>query len=194
MILDALSKIWNTLTGDTYTITKTGSSTPELNFDTIEECSFNGSSTVTSYPVEAGYKVTEYKFENPSVIEMKGSISSTGIFGGFGFSLGLSKNGLEFKGDVISNTVKKLDEMKRELSSLDIQTRNGLREGYTLTNYNIPENYDNFNLLEVEMTFEKILTVENAKLNFKDFFQKQTESTGISQVVELGESDLGGLF
>lgn len=182
MIMDYLKKIISSLISDTYSISLSGETEPVLTFDSIEECAYSGSATVTSYPVEAGYRVTEYKYENPSIIEMKASISTTGDIGGFGISFSLfGKN----KSSMVSTVRSRLEQFKKELVSLDIQTRTANRYGYTLTDYNIPENYDNYNMFEVSMTFEKIMTVENANPNIKDMFQADTSSTGISQVIAM---------
>lgn len=137
-----------------------------FSFDTITEAEVRGSSNVVGYPIEKGYTVTDYKFQNPSTIHIIGVMERSSIVGNFArraTNKVLSKLGYKEYADPISKLVQDLEYYKSGLYPLNIQTKSGLYKKYTLTDYNIPENFDNYGLLEVEMTFQQIMTTNDAR-------------------------------
>ena len=135
-------------------------------FDTITEAEVRGSSNVVGYPIEKGYTVTDYKYQNPSTIHIVGVMERSSIVGNLArraTNKVLSKLGYKEYADPISKLVQDLEYYKSGLYPLNIQTKSGLYKKYTLTDYTIPENFDNYGLLEVEMTFQQIMTTDDAR-------------------------------
>lgn len=157
MNIDFLSDITDMLT--TYSIYSEEGDERKiyLEFDSIMECSYSGSSTVTQYPAESGINVTDYKYSNPDQIHMKGVIMKNGTFGIGALNLNFSLTG-EDKVSLIEKTRKQLNDLCRQMVRVNIQTRNaGLRESFTLSSFEINETPENYNLLEVDMVFDEVL-------------------------------------
>lgn len=123
-----------------------------LEFDSIRETGFEATSNVTDYPIENGTSVTDYKYDNPDTLTVVGVVSRTNA------SLSdLKETYWSGRDELINKTRQALDKYKRGIYRLKIQTKNGLYDWMTLQDYIIPENYDNYGLFEVEMTFKQII-------------------------------------
>lgn len=162
-------------------VKKSNYETALVAFDSIIECSINGSSSVISYPVESGFMATEFKFQNPSTIEMKGIISESSILGLKG-GLQVPLLSIGQKEARIERIKWFLDEFKNELTLLKIKTRTSIRENYTLVDYRISESRENYGALEVDMVFQEVLFPDDPE-NLANDFDSDTNNTGISQVV-----------
>lgn len=146
-----------------YIITDAKTQEMILRFDTIEESNFNASSSTTSYPTEWGTMAMDYKYDNPDAFE----------------AVGLIARRTENESD-IDDIMKQLEFYKSGMYALNIQTKSGLKENYTLEGYEIVENIDNYSVLEVNMKFKEIpkfLKVNNRKSSDND-----TVSAGVVQV------------
>lgn len=160
-----------------YVINDSASGKVVMSFDMIEECNYIASTNVTSYPTEAGIYVTDYKYNNPDVIETVGYINKNSYIGGL-------------KGGSVENKAQTIEKMRTELKhyvsgiyKLDIQTKAGLRQSYTLAKYEIPENIDNYSQMQVNMTFQEVVTFDNANPKFSS--DMSTVDAGVSQVEAL---------
>ena len=127
-----------------YLITDARTNEILLRFDTIEDCNFKGSSTVTSYPTEYGISITDYKYKNSDSITAKGLIARR------------SNNDSDV--DLIRN---QLSLYQSGMYALNIQMKSGLRENYTLENFDIPENIDEIREYSFEGTSIKRLEFLN---------------------------------
>lgn len=178
MILGFLNKAWDLL-GGTYSIyekDKTGKVKIVMRFNTIEEVFFRSTSQVTSYPTESGIMATDYKYDDPDVLTVKGTLKRATIVGGL-------VNSLLGGVDSVSQLMTTLEYYKSGMYALNVQTKTALREGYTLQDYEIPEDYDNYGLIEVSMTFKQILTV--GKKNLVNPSDSDTIPAGIARLVGL---------
>lgn len=154
--------------------TEGSSSNVVFAFDSIEESFFRATSNVTSYPTEQGINRTDYKYDNPSEITIKGLLRRVE---------NRQNNGRNY--DTVDGIMRNLKYYKSGIYPLNIQTKSGLYEKYTLKDYEIPEDYDNYGLLEVTMMFSQILTeglTQNTRAENKD-----TVQAGIVQVKEINE-------
>lgn len=149
-----------------YLITDASTNDIVLKFDTIEDCNYKGASTVTSYPTEYGIEVTDYKYKNSDSITAKGLIARR------------SNNDSDV--DLIRN---QLNMYISGMYALNIQMKSGLRENYTLEGYDIPENLDNYSVLEVEMKFKEI----------PKFLQQQNRAASDNDTVNTGVVQSGGI-
>lgn len=173
-------KIFNFLGLDKvkYSITQkiNGREVPVLTFDTIEEFNLTASSTVTSYGIESGVKIADYKYTNPITINVKGIVSRSGITGGGSGTpnpIGTSKK------QIIAEMEDKLEELRSNLVLVNIRGRTGrVRKNYTLKQYSINETADNYYLFSVDMSFEEVIRVGDASHGKK--FGADTISSGIS--------------
>lgn len=186
MELNFLSSITDKLANSTYSIYGTdekGDRKIYLEFDSILECSYNGSSTVTQYPAESGINVTDYKYSNPDQITLKGIISKNGTVGLGALNINYSIFGQD-KVSLIETTRQQLNELCRQMKRVNIQTRNsGLRTSFTLSGFEITETPDNYNLLEADMTFDEVLLFgTDGKLN-RSASDKDTQDGGIVQTL-----------
>lgn len=149
-----------------YLITDASTNDVVLKFDTIEDCNYKGASTVTSYPTEYGIEVTDYKYKNSDSITAKGLIARR------------SNNDSDV--DLIRN---QLNMYISGMYALNIQMKSGLRENYTLEGYDIPENLDNYSVLEVDMKFKEI----------PKFLQQQNRAASDNDTVNTGIVQSGGI-
>lgn len=186
MELNFLSSITDKLANSTYSIYGTdekGDRKIYLEFDSILECSYNGSSTVTQYPAESGINITDYKYSNPDQITLKGIISKNGTVGIGALDINYSLFGQD-KVSLIETTRAQLNDLCRQMKRVNIQTRNsGLRTSFTLSSFEITETPDNYNLLEADMTFDEVLLFgTDGKLN-RSASDKDTQDGGIVQTL-----------
>lgn len=186
MELNFLSSITDKLANSTYSIYGTdekGDRKIYLEFDSILECSYNGSSTVTQYPAESGINITDYKYSNPDQITLKGIISKNGTVGLGALNINYSIFGQD-KVSLIETTRQQLNELCRQMKRVNIQTRNsGLRTSFTLSSFEITETPDNYNLLEADMTFDEVLLFgTDGKLN-RSASDEDTQDGGIVQTL-----------
>lgn len=186
MELNFLSSITDKLANSTYSIYGTdekGDRKIYLEFDSILECSYNGSSTVTQYPAESGINITDYKYSNPDQITLKGIISKNGTVGIGALDINYSLFGQD-KVSLIETTRQQLNELCRQMKRVNIQTRNsGLRTSFTLSSFEITETPDNYNLLEADMTFDEVLLFgTDGKLN-RSASDEDTQDGGIVQTL-----------
>lgn len=186
MELNFLSSITDKLANSTYSIYGTdekGDRKIYLEFDSILECSYNGSATVTQYPAESGINITDYKYSNPDQITLKGIISKNGTVGLGALNINYSIFGQD-KVSLIETTRQQLNELCRQMKRVNIQTRNsGLRTSFTLSSFEITETPDNYNILEADMTFDEVLLFgTDGKLN-RSASDKDTQDGGIVQTL-----------
>ena len=163
MILGFLKSTWEKIYGDSiYAITEHRVGTKEttvktvLQCDTIVETNYKASSNVTSYPLETGVHKTDYKYDNPDVITIRGVIASNSYIGRV---LRLKFNYEEAKIKIINE----LDYYKSGLYPLDIKTKSNVWQNFTLESFSIPESLDNYSTLEIEMTFKQIMMAGDKK-------------------------------
>lgn len=145
-----------------------------LEFDTIEELGYSRSVEITEYPFEseAGKtKITEYLYNNPDIIKMKGIKTEDSLLS----SLITSALDIDSAIDVIK---QQLDILISGIYKLQIMTKNGLRKYFTLMRYNMPENLNNYGLLEVEMTFKQVLTSEDWNEQQRSIDDLNTQNSG----------------
>lgn len=149
--LNSVTSFLKDIIGNRYVIlekTATGDKVV-MEFDVIEEANFRASSTVTSYPTETGIMRTDYKYQNPSVLDLKAIIARKSI-------LGAALLKVLSKADAMSKMNTQLEYYKSGMYALTIHTRFGVRENYTLESYEIPEDFDTYGLFTVNMTFRQI--------------------------------------
>lgn len=151
-----------------YVITDSKSGEIILAFDTIEECEFKASTTVVTYPTERGIKATDYKYDNPDTLKLTCFVHK-------------DDNNKQQKDKILTQ----LDYYKRGLYAVDIQTKAGLRTFYTISGYSIPENIDNYSLLEVGIECQQIISFTQERPRSSS--DMDTVSTGISQTQRVEE-------
>lgn len=147
-----------------------------LSFDVIEETNFRGSSTVTNYPREDGVMVSDYKYQNPSVLTVNGIVSRKSVVGNL---ISMALDG----GTNVQRMKERLHYYKSGMYPLDIQTKSGLYENYTLESYEIPEDYDSYGLMNVSMTFKEMFKAADRQETLPP--AKDTISSGISRLLGL---------
>lgn len=135
-----------------YTISDSSSGEIKFVFDSIDEVNFTSSSNVVSYPTEKGIQATDYKYQNPDVLEVKGVINKNSYIGRQNIQSNVGK------AQSIEIVRQNLETYKSGIYKLDIQTKAALRKGYTLVTYEIPETIDNYSQFEVTMTFQQVVT------------------------------------
>lgn len=124
---------------------------PMLTFDTIEECSFKASSTLTGYPTESGVTVTDYKFDNPDTVTLRGIASRASVLSA---------------GDAVTQIKANLKFLKSGVYLCEVKTRNDTYKDLSLVDYEIFEDADNFGALVVDMTFEQVIRLDgNTSIN-----------------------------
>lgn len=134
-----------------------------LAFDSIHEVNLKVSSTMTTYPTESNEYRTDGKFRNPNVISVRGLIEKSSLAGQAARAL------LSYVGggkSLLERTKAQLEQYIDVVCRLDIQTKSGLYENYSLIGYEIPETLDNYGYFEVIMDFQQNLvpTAENEVL------------------------------
>lgn len=147
-----------------------------LQFDVIEETNFRGSSTVTSYPREDGVMVTDYKYQNPGVLQVNGILTRKSAVGNL-LSLALSGS------TNIRKMVESLEHYKRGMYALNIQTKTALYQNYTLESYEIPEDYDSYGVLNVSMTFKQLFKTSETQNTLPNLMN--TVKSGLCRVLGL---------
>lgn len=178
MELKFLTKIWNGLTSETYSIIGKDNKI-WLQFDAIDECRVHGSATTTKNPTESGFNQTDYKYFNPADISLKGVVSRNGIVGLGFLEQSYSLGGIN-KASLIENIRSQCDILTANMILLDIQTRNsGKRNNYTMVDYTIQETPENYNLLEVDMAFDQVLTYGSDGVVNRKASDTNTVSIGI---------------
>lgn len=145
-----------------YIITDTKSGEVIFMFDMVEECEFKASSTVVAYPTERGIKVTDYKYDSPDSIKLN--------------CFSHRKENTKQQRDRI---LSQLEHYKSGLYAIDIQTKAGLRTNYTISGYTIPENADNYSLLEINLECQQIIDFNQEDV--RDDSDMDTVPTGITQ-------------
>ena len=186
MNIKFLSDAFDKITSSTYSIYSGNAQENQkiwLEFDSIDECSFTGSSTVTKYPAEIGVNITDYKYANPDKITLKGVVMQNGTFGIGALKVSYSLFGKD-KISLTESIRAQCDTLVRTLQTVNIQTRNsGLRENFTLTDYSIEENPDNYNMLEVDMIFDEVLLFGKTGQLTRKISDKDTQYGGIVQTL-----------
>lgn len=110
---------------------------------------------------------------------MKGIVSKNGTVGIGFMDVNYSLTG-EDKNNLIEKIRTTCDKLTHEMTLVDIQTRNsGLRKKYTMVDYVIDETPENFNLLEVDMTFEQVLTFDDKGKFLRNEADGDTKLIGI---------------
>lgn len=187
MILSIANDIWQRLNNYTYGIKSSNSDKLWLEFDTIDECQFHGSSTVTKYPLENNTYYTDYKYSNPDDLMLKGAISVNSLirFGDAEYNL----DGITNKTSLVELIRNQCSELCRNMILLDIQTRNsGLRKNFTMNDFMINENPGNYNMLEVDMSFTEVLLLTAEGTMLRNVADSDTQKAGI---VETRDVNLG---
>lgn len=147
-----------------------------LEFNVIEETNFRGSSTVTNYPREDGVMYSDYKYQNPSVLTVNGIVTRKSVIGN------LISAALDGATNV-QRMKERLEYYKSGMYPLNIQTKSGLYENYTLESYEIPEDYDSYGLMNVSMTFKEMFKPGDKQETLPN--AKDTISGGISRLLGL---------
>ena len=138
-----------------------------LSFDMIEEAGFKASSDLTGYPVENGVTVTDYKYDNPDTVTLRGVVSrSNALF--LGNTVGQIKTNLKF--------------LKSGVYKCTVKTRNDTYYNMCLVDYEIAEDADNFGALVVDMTFEEIVTLDAAEKRTANPADTDTVNVGLAFV------------
>lgn len=182
--INFLASVWDKLTKATYSIVDAETREPQLEFDTIIECRVHGSTSSTQVPIETGFSVTDYKYANPDDLHMKGIVSKNGTVGIGFMDVNYSLTG-EDKNNLIEKIRTTCDKLTHEMTLVDIQTRNsGLRKKYTMVDYVIDETPENFNLLEVDMTFEQVLTFDDKGKFLRNEADGDTKLIGIVETLK----------
>lgn len=182
--INFLASVWDKLTKATYSIVDAETREPQLEFDTIIECRVHGSASSTQVPIETGFSVTDYKYANPDDLHMKGIVSKNGTVGIGFMDVNYSLTG-EDKNNLIEKIRTTCDKLTHEMTLVDIQTRNsGLRKKYTMVDYVIDETPENFNLLEVDMTFEQVLTFDDKGKFLRNEADGDTKLIGIVETLK----------
>lgn len=163
MILGFLKSTWEKIYGDSiYAITEHRVGTKEtivktvLQCDTIIETNYKASSNVTSYPLETGVHKTDYKYDNPDVITIRGVIANNSYIGRL-LRLAIDREEAKIK------IINELNYYKSGLYPLDIKTKSNVWQNFTLESFSIPESLDNYSTLEIEMTFKQIMMAGDKK-------------------------------
>lgn len=191
MEIPSLKKIYSNAKnamGQTYSLVGVLQGNILLEFDTIDECTTGGSSTVTKYPTEIGTNVTEYKYKNPDTVRMTGVISSGGATG---YTSVLSRLGSWDRQTAIEAIRSNLRNLVTNMTLVNIQTRNaGRRDNMTLTSYEVNETYDNFGSMEVTMNFTEVQRFGASGAVVRNASDTATQESGITmtQAVMLGVS------
>lgn len=184
MEIKFLTEVWNGLTKSTYSIVGSDNNKKVyLTFDSIDGCSTHGSASAVRVPIETGQNVTDYKYSNPTEINLRGVISKNGTFG-LGFADINYSVSLEDKNNLIKNVLDECRKLTREMTLVDIQTRNsGVYKYCTMVDYNINENPDNYNLLEVDMSFEEVIRFDVQGNLTRNVSDQDTTSVGIVETL-----------
>lgn len=170
--------------GQTYSLVGVDPQKVLLEFDTIDECTTGGSATVTKYPTEKGTYVTDYKYKNPDTVRMVGIISSGGMTG---YTSILSRLGTWDRQTAIEMIREKLKDLTRDMTLLNIQTRNaGRRDNMTMTAYEINETYDNFGSMEVTMQFQEVRRFNSDMRKPANPSDSPTQDNGITMTQAIG--------
>ena len=150
-----------------------------LAFDSIQEVNLKAS----TYPTESNEYRTDGKFRDPNVISVRGIIQRPSLAGQAARAL------LSYLGggkSLIDRTKAQLEQYIDVICRLDIQTKSGLYENYSLIGYEIPESLENFGYFEVIMDFQQNLvpTADNEIL--KRIADAKTIFGGICSKIGLG--------
>lgn len=163
MILGFLKSSWEKIFGDSiYAITehRVGVASTEvktvLQCDTIIETNYKASTNITSYPIETGIHKTDYKYDNPDVITVRGVIANNSYIGKL-LRLAIGREEAKIK------IINELNYYKSGLYPLDIKTKANVWRNFTLESFSIPEAMDNYSVLEIEMTFKQIMLAGDKK-------------------------------
>ena len=156
-----------------------------MEFDMIEECSYTRQIEITDYPLESSAnstntRITEYAYDTPDIIEMVGYISYE--------SLLYNQIATNIKEDYksrVEETIQKLNLLTNGIYKLQIKTRSGTRQYFTLQKYSIPENLDNFTNLQVEMTFKQVITVADWNNQQRNSDNNNTINAGNTQPITI---------
>lgn len=178
MNINFLSDIADAFSGRSYGIfikDKSGAEKPVLLFDTFEELTFSSKAQMISSPIEGGGQVSDYKYDEPDSISCKGLISRGSTVGDIP---GMSKKGR------VDAIIHQLSEYTSGLYDMTVNTRTTRRENFTLTGFSIKESADNFNMLEVDMSFEKIRYIASPENAVKKASDSATVKTGINLMKE----------
>lgn len=153
-----------------------------LTFDSIRESNVDASAEICNIPLETGFKQTEYKYPNPTTIEFTAVIQKSSVLlNKLSDYTDLVKN----KEDLIAKTIQVLEEYKNYLIPVNITTKSGAYNNYTLKGYYIPENIDNYSLFEVKTQFEQIMTNVEEQQNYKNKYDTKTVNNGLAQKIKL---------
>lgn len=135
-----------------------------LEFDTIVDCNYERSLQITDFPFESKNgmsRITEYMYPDPDTFTIKAFKSRSSLL----------TNKLINADNEIKQIEQKLSILSKGIYRLQIKTRNGLRQYFTLQKFNMPETYDNFGMLEISMIFKQVITGKdwnNVQRNIED--------------------------
>ena len=163
-------------------VAKSGKKSVVLAFDSIQETEFTADTQITTYPTEYNIEMTDYKFRNPNTITVRGVIQRDS-FAGEMISSALSAYG--GGKSLIDRTRAQLERYCRVICRLDIQTKSGLYQNYSLKGYKVPESYDNYGYYEAVMTFQENLVNPNLQKNIAKISDSDTIFGGICSKLEL---------
>lgn len=155
-----------------------------LEFDTIDECNTSGRASVTQYPTEYNTKDVDYKYSEPDTVAMTGILSEGGVVARSSI---IPRLGTFDKKSQIEKTRDRLRQLKRDMTLVNIQTRNaGLRTSLTLTGYEINETYDTYGTMSVSMTFQEVPQFNKQGEFVDNPADKSTQNGGIVQTRQIG--------
>lgn len=151
-----------------------------LDFDTIIEISYTRNIEITDYPFihenektkeTEPTRITEYMYNMPDIIEMKGIKSFDSLL------TGAILNALDIQ-SAVDKIRQQLDILTEGIYKLQILTKNGVRKYFTLIKYTMPENLENYNYLEVDMTFKQVLSIEDWNQQQRNEEDNNTQNSG----------------
>lgn len=149
-----------------------------LDFDTFNEVDYTAQSNVATYPIESNIAITDYKYNTPNIVNCVATVSDKNIVALVGFAI-LDK---QTKEDIIKD---KLNDLIIKLERVNIHTKRGFYQNYTLTKFYIIEDIENYGHLKVEMTFQEAIFLADVLgnlNNLKSASDSNTQNAGITKL------------
>lgn len=144
------------------------------------------SAQTVQYPVELGWNQVEFKFAEPTVINMTGIITRKGT-GALGVTIGLSSivAGSKTKNTLIKEARKDIKYLKDNLILCEIWSLNGGNEQYmTLVEADIADDTEHVGLFEANLSFREVRELILEPEPLKSLLAGKI-STGVAQCVQI---------